>query len=257
MQVAGIQIVKSVIDANGAFNFLINGINGFSKTATINTQQNNTTGPIPADPGIYSITETLPNATWKNDFKFCEMDGQKIQTTPGANPLTLGGIKVDTGKLTICYFGNSLKPIGGDDDDDDINPPGPGQGKLKIIKKANGQNDEFKFNVMGGETTWSPVFTTQNGEGAEDRNVATGSNYSITETLPSGWKFDSATCDKTFTPGANGSASVTGVTVLEGQITTCTFENTYEGTGYLKIIKKTNENVSQDTTFEYIYNTTP
>src|SRR5205823_3888569 len=67
-----------------------------------------------------------------------------------------------------------------------------------------------------------------------------GSNYSITETVPSGWSQTSATCTSG-TPGA--------ITVTAGQTTTCTITNTKQGS--IKVVKNT---VGGDGTFSFTSN---
>jgi Prealbumin-like fold domain len=110
----------------------------------------------------------------------------------------------------------------------------PRDGFLKIVKTATPDDPsaQFDFFLDGGT---SPVFTS-NGSGTSSViGVRTDDNpHSLSETYPSGWQQDSASCD-------DGS-EVTAINVSADETVTCTFNNSL-ALGTL-IVKKevTNDN---------------
>jgi uncharacterized repeat protein (TIGR01451 family) len=94
-------------------------------------------------------------------------------------------------------------------------------------------NTCFNFTAGGG---LSPTnFCLKNSEMQTFADVLSGSGYSISETVPSGWDLASATCD-------DGS-SVNSISVSAGEIVTCTFTNTKRGA--IIVEKQTNPDGAQ------------
>src|SRR3989344_1931005 len=93
--------------------------------------------------------------------------------------------------------------------------------RLRIIKNTTGGNGSFDYTITGPESA-NIIITTTLGNGQEASDAIPGA-YSIIETVPGGWTFNSVSCDKIFNAGVNG---VTSVNVVAGQTTTCTFNNT-------------------------------
>ncbi|MBI4038117.1 hypothetical protein HY387_00480 [Candidatus Daviesbacteria bacterium] len=152
----------------------------------------------------YSVNETPVPTGWGFDSASCSV------TSPNGGTQSVSGstatINLKEGENVTCTFINTLQ-----------------QGNLVIVKNTTGGDMTFNYSVTG-PTPLTPSITTSGGTGSSGPTpVNSGTNYAITETVPSGWNFGSASCDKAFTAGTNG---VTGVTVVAGQTTTCTFTNT-------------------------------
>lgn len=97
-------------------------------------------------------------------------------------------------------------------------------GNLKIIKNTAGGDGTFNYTISG-PTPSTPSITTSGGTGSVTQMVNAGNKaatYTIVETVPIDWTFNSAICNKSYSALANG---VTNVTVLTGETTTCTFTN--------------------------------
>ena len=97
-------------------------------------------------------------------------------------------------------------------------------GFLKIIKNTEGGDGIFGYTISG-PTPSTPSIITSGGTGSVTRTVDAdnvAAAYDIIETVPIGWLFDSASCDKSYTASTNG---VTDVTVIANETTTCTFSN--------------------------------
>ncbi len=102
---------------------------------------------------------------------------------------------------------------------------------IRIIKKTPGNTIPTKFDyyIFPTPSTLS-VTTATNGEGENTLSVSPA-NYTITEALPTDWKFGSVSCDQPISRVTDNITSVTmGTTVLAGNITTCTFTNTLKAT---------------------------
>jgi uncharacterized repeat protein (TIGR01451 family) len=91
---------------------------------------------------------------------------------------------------------------------------GISKGSIKIIKNTDGGDGTFNFTSNIGLNS----LTTTDGTASQTiNNITPGTSYSISETVPSGWRLDSANCD-------NG--TIDAIKVLSNQTTTCTFVNT-------------------------------
>jgi hypothetical protein len=105
----------------------------------------------------------------------------------------------------------------------------PGTGFLVIAKNAGSDTTtNFNFAISPAPVPPASANQTITGTGQTGALVAViGTNYSITETVPSGWTFTSASCtiQGGGSTGTNANPS-TGITVASGKITTCTFTNT-------------------------------
>lgn len=146
-------------------------------------------------PGAYNVSETVP-AGWNLASAVCDNGDDPSQ------------INLAAGETVVCTFTNAMN-----------------QGQLKIIKNTIGDNGTFNF-AVSGPTLLSPAITTAGNIGSSGPTMVAAGNYAITETVPTGWNFDSAVCDKDYSAGVNG---VTGVSVLAGETTTCTFTNSKKG----------------------------
>jgi len=97
-------------------------------------------------------------------------------------------------------------------------------GSITVVKNAVGADGTFMFTSNFGLTS----LTTTGGTASQTfSNLAPGSSYTVSETVPSGWQ-SSTFC-------TNGSPSA--ITVLPGATTTCTVTNTQRGS--ITVVKNT------------------
>src|SRR5207244_3511641 len=100
----------------------------------------------------------------------------------------------------------------------------PNAGTIIVKKVTNPSPDpsdtSFSFAAGGGLSPSS--FSLKNGDQQTFSNVAPGSGYNVTESVPLGWALTSSTCD-------DGS-SFTNITVSAGETVTCTFNDQKQGT---------------------------
>lgn len=97
------------------------------------------------------------------------------------------------------------------------------QGTLKITKLTTAANDLFNFTVSG-PTSLATSINTIGGTGTFGPNPVTAGTYSVQETVPTGWKLTTATCN-------DGSSTfsvdiVTGIIIDASDNIECTFTNT-------------------------------
>jgi hypothetical protein len=104
-----------------------------------------------------------------------------------------------------------------------------GAGFIQIVKVVDVAGaDLFGFTLSPASTDGSSKYAVQGGVTTALIPLTPGTNISLTETLPGGWKLQNASC--TLNGGATGSFSaaqqqVTGIKVETGQTTVCTFTN--------------------------------
>ncbi len=92
------------------------------------------------------------------------------------------------------------------------------QGTLKVVKIANGGDDNFNFTAAGNGS--SSAFTLRN-NGSWSSSLPAGA-YAISEVnLPTGWTLQGASC----TSGGALTGNSIAATVTGGATTTCTFTN--------------------------------
>ena len=90
----------------------------------------------------------------------------------------------------------------------------------------------FGFTLSPGSEDGTSKYAVQSGVSTALIPVEPGDDYSVTETLPSGWQLDSASC--TVNDESTGDLSelvVSGIEVRRGQTTKCTFTNGAKVTG--------------------------
>ncbi len=160
-----------------------------------------------ATPGNYSVSENNPSPQYALSNLVCSASGTGTSATPDIGNRTVSIVIGAGGNGTVdCTFTNTLQ-----------------QGSLKIVKMTTGGDATFDYNIAGPSAYTTSVITSGGTGLSGPTSVKSGTTYAITESQPADWNFGSAVCDKAYTAGANG---VTGVTVLAGQLTTCTFSNT-------------------------------
>jgi hypothetical protein len=114
------------------------------------------------------------------------------------------------------------------------------QGSIKIVKNTVGGDGTFGFTSNFGVSS----ITTSGGTNSQIvNNLSAGNGYSISETAQTGWVEGAFSC-------TNGTASA--ITVVAGQTTTCTIQNTKQGQIIVK--KVTNPSSDTTTTFSFVPN---
>ncbi|MBE9398758.1 hypothetical protein IOQ59_15975, partial [Pontibacterium sp. N1Y112] len=151
--------------------------------APFGLSDNQTKGSGDLLPGTYSVSETVP-AGWKLDKATCD---------DGSHP---NAIELDPGETVKCTFYNRLD-----------------RGQIIIEKQTDpdGHSQVFNFTSDYG----SPFGLSDNQtKGSGDLLPGT---YSVSETVPAGWKLDKATCDDGSHPNA--------IELDPGETVKCTFYN--------------------------------
>ena len=102
-------------------------------------------------------------------------------------------------------------------------------GSIQIVKNTVGGDGTFAFTGNTGVTS----LTTVGGTGSQTINLAPGSGYNATETVPAGWTQTGASC-------TNGTPAA--IQVVSGGTTVCTFTNTIIPAlppGSIRVVKNT------------------
>ncbi len=145
-------------------------------------------------PGTYTSVEGAVTG-WDLNSIVCD-DGQSQNVSTGDTGTKTATFKVDPGETVTCTFTNTKR------------------GAITIVKNTTGGNDTFSFTSNFGISS----LTTSGGTTSQTvDNLVPGSDYNISETVPTGWDLNSAIC-------TNG--TIDSITVVAGQTTTCTFTNT-------------------------------
>jgi len=194
-QQGAIKVVKNTVGGNATFAFTSNfGLTSLTTSGGTASQTFSNVTPG----GVYSLTETVPTG-WTQTSATCTAG------TPTA-------ITVAPGVTTTCVITNT------------IGAP-PAVGLITVVKNTVGGNGTFAFSSNFGLTS----LTTSAGTASQTfNNLTPGSNYFVSETVPSGWTQTSASC-------TNGTPAA--VTVMTGVTTICTFTNTQLGS--ITIVKNT------------------
>jgi len=175
-----ITIIKNAIGGDGSFDFT-GDLGPFNLTTTGGTAQ---TTFSDLTPGAFSVAETVP-AGWTLTSASCD-NGD----APGA--ITLGA-----GETVACTFTNTLL-------DDNT-------GAITILKQASPSDTGQAFDFTGDLGN----FSLMHGEFIVE--TLPPGTYTVSETVPTGWQLDSATCD-------DGSP-VNAIELAAGENVTCTFAN--------------------------------
>ena len=161
----------------------------------------------------YSLSETVPSG-WDQTAATCD-DGSPVSN-----------IDVAPGEIVTCTFTNRKR------------------GRIVAVKDAT-PNDpqDFSFTAGGGLSPASfSLDDDADGTLSNTRtftDLAPGSGYSLSETVPSGWDQTGATCD-------DGSP-VSNIDVAAGETVTCTFTNRKRGS--IVVVKDAVPNDAQDFSF--------
>ncbi len=118
---------------------------------------------------------------------------------PNGTHHVLNNVKFGISHVRLCVF-------------EDITPPEPG--KIVVVKEVtdgSATDQSFEFT-----TNYSSDFSLKDGE-SNDSGDLTAGTYSVSETAPTGWTLQSATCDGDSTPA--------DIHLEAGETVTCTFVN--------------------------------
>ncbi|MDO8614504.1 MAG: hypothetical protein Q7T33_02055, partial [Dehalococcoidia bacterium] len=193
-------IIKDAVP-NDAQDFSFSGtcFTAFSLDDDTNITLSNTKSAGHA-PGTCTVIEDAPVAGWAFTTVSCFDPSGDTTVNVGTRTAT---IALAAGESVTCTFTNTkLATIivqkttdpGGDAQAFSIGLTGPTPGSGSITDAT----DQFFTNLAGG-------------------------SYTITETVPGGWRFDSATCDA---GGPSQGVNSVSLTLGAGQTITCTFHNT-------------------------------
>ncbi len=192
---------------------------------------------VPATGGTYSVAETVPTGWRLTEIDCSDSDSTNVGPTPAGLGSSTATINVDPGESITCTFTNTKNA------------------RVKIIKQAVGGDGTEQF-------TFSPNAALRNGstpvpaldgndqfaladDGSQDFSAAipdTTGAYTVTESVPTGWRLTQITCsdaDSTDAgPTAAGVSSNTAtIKASPGETVICTFTNTKNAR--VKIIKQT------------------
>ncbi len=193
-EIGTITIIKDADPADDTpFDFTITG--GISGTFTLRDPSAISTTFSALVGGNYQVTELLP-AGWALQFIQCQhAPNSFVGINYGENRAY---ITLAAGDDVTCTFNNKLR-----------------LGSLTVVKNAVGGDGAFPFTSpsLGAFTV-----TTASGAGRQVfPNLLPGA-YSLSETVPAGWRLDSAVC-------SDGSP-VNAVQIDPGEDVTCTFTDT-------------------------------
>src|SRR3989338_4417809 len=223
-----IKVVKKIADGNNSvFSFQSSSNLGFISLSTINGTAQKTVPNLTPSSGLikYFIKETAPTG-WVLTSQVCD-SGTPNDSSDDSVPSDK--ITVIAGQTTSCTFINTYAPLAD-------------RGSIKLVKNTVGGDAKFYFNSS------NPGFVSLTTSGGTASylfpNRYPGTNYNFSEAIPpTNWILTSSSCDRG-TPNA--------IEVVAGQITTCTFTNTYSPPlptkGSIKIVKNT---TGGDTTFSF------
>ncbi|KXK09405.1 MAG: Serine-aspartate repeat-containing protein F precursor [Microgenomates bacterium OLB23] len=213
---AKIEVVKDLIPSNDTGTFKLQ-IDSTDKTSCISdggsTGQVNVSAGTSANPGAtHTVGETACAGTTISNYTSsitCVKRGTQtvVATANGTGPLNVPVQKDDD---IVCTITNTVN-----------------QGQLKVVKNTVGDNGTFDF-IVSGPSASTPQITTSGNTGTTGFvSVNTGS-YDISETVPTNWQFDSASCvnGQGQSLGTPTGSSVQDVTVGPNDQVTCTFNNT-------------------------------
>ncbi|MDO8616206.1 MAG: hypothetical protein Q7T33_10825, partial [Dehalococcoidia bacterium] len=172
-------------------------------------------------PGACTVIEDAPAAGWILTAIVCTDPTTNSTGTVGTRTAS---INLAPGETVSCTFTNTMN------------------GTIAVQKTTDPAGDPQLFGMtLSGTSTGA-------GNVADATDLfflgkAPGS-YTLTETVPAGWAFGSATCD-----GGNPTQGTNSVsfTLAAGQTVTCTFTNTKDGT--ITIIKDAVPDAAQDFSF--------
>lgn len=199
---------------------------------------------------VISELEPLP-AGWAFQSVTCVGDAESTYAGPVAT------VQVDQGEQIVCIFTNAQANL----------PPDKAYLVVRKVADAADGTVDFPFTVTGpsgepqpptpGSFTLSPPVTTA--ELVTVTPAVGGSQYTVTESVPTDWDLTSVTCLTTLpsgpatSTGTRGAGPSASVTLIPSQLAICTFTNAPEPPppARLTVIKETNPQGDQ-TSFPFI-----
>jgi len=145
--------------------------------------------------GAYTVTEGALPAGWEFTSLACQdEDGGTTVSGQTAN------VELDPGETATCTYTNSKK------------------GSIVVQKQTlpDGDPQSFAFSASYD----GDGFSLSDGQ-FDDSGPLSAGTYSVSETVPSGWDLQSATCDDGSSPGS--------ISLSAGETVTCTFTNAKRG----------------------------
>lgn len=167
--------------------------------------------------GTYSLTESnIPTGYSLNDASCVNAAGSKRGTFNPINK-TIENLDLVANDEIICTFKN-------------VWAAPPQKGTLMIIKNSGDGKASFEYKVVGPEAWDFSIDTTQGA--STSKELSPGTDYSITETWPSGWQATNASCGGSESFSSDSSnAKLENIKVEAGETTVCTFYNIVDGGG--------------------------
>ena len=200
-KLSSITVVKRAEGGDGTFGFTSPQLGSFD-LATIGGSAQRVFANLAS--GAYGLSEIAP-AGWDLTSATC---------SDGSNP---ANIDLAAGENVTCTFTNVKR------------------GSLTVVKNTVGGDATFAF---ASQVLGSFALTTTNGTAQRTFADLAPGPYNVAETVPAGWRLDSATCSDGSDPGS--------VVVDPGENVTCTFANTKLDT--IVIVKRA---VGGDDTFPF------
>jgi uncharacterized protein (TIGR03437 family) len=178
----------------------------------------NTVGGDGTFPFLIDVSNPASVTTSSGTGSFTEITFQGgpfslTETVPAGWTLTSSSCTTGTpasfSAPNTCTFNNTIVP-----------------GSITVVKNTLGADGAFPFTSNFGLI--SPLTTVSGTVSQTVSGLAPGSGYTVSETVPSGWTQIGASCN-------NG--SISGITVLPGVNTICTFTNVQQGS--ITLVKNT------------------
>jgi hypothetical protein len=184
-------IVDKVTNPSGdptSFNFDANGGSYADFSLTDAAPPNNQA----LVPGNYSVSETVP-AGW-------DLTNTQCVSSIGDTE-TAGALELDAGETITCTFTNTKR------------------GHIIVDKITNPSGDPTSFNFDANGGSYAD-FSLTDAAPPNDQTLVPG-NYSVSETVPSGWDLTSSPC----TSSLGHSETAAAITLNAGETVTCRFYN--------------------------------
>jgi uncharacterized cupredoxin-like copper-binding protein len=155
-------------------------------------------------PGTYTSTESDPAPAFDLISIACD-DGASTTPSSGSLGTRTATFKVDPGETVKCTFTNTKR------------------GHIIVDKVTNPSGDpqSFNFDANGGSYA---DFSLTDAASPNDQQLVPG-NYSVSETVPSGWDLTSSPCVSSI----GDTETAAALDLDPGETITCTFTNTKRG----------------------------
>jgi hypothetical protein len=207
-----ITIDKVTVPAGDTTQFSFDGTPAAPKAQLADFQLADATAPrvfSGLNAGNYAVSETVPTGWDLTNLTCNDSNGTIVGST--------ANITLDANEDVTCTYTNTKR------------------GSIKIVKQSDPDGTAFTMNPTGFNGNASFQLTDTGAAGGASQaftnivpTTTTGGPYSISETLPSGWEQQSATCS---------AGTIGAIVVNPGQETTCTFVN--QARGHIIVIKQT------------------